>query len=122
MIVLLRSVTPVSLISHLPLLCHFRRLPLVVLHPSVNSRMLAEAVAHAAPMPVAAAASHDADDAMMDTSEPGQQTARNKNAGKANKKAGQKRRMQLCAAVAIRVRHVPLAGWHMGLFNALAQL
>ena len=46
-----RSVAPLSLISHLPVLCHLRQLPLITLHPHVNSRMLAQALQAAAPQP-----------------------------------------------------------------------
>lgn len=51
MVIVCRSVAPLSLISHLPVLCHLRQLPLITLHPHINSRMLAQALQAAAPQP-----------------------------------------------------------------------
>lgn len=50
-LIVCRSVAPLSLIAHLPVLCHLRQLPLITLHPHVNSRMLAQALQAAAPQP-----------------------------------------------------------------------
>jgi ribosomal protein L7Ae-like RNA K-turn-binding protein len=44
LLIVCRSVTPLALLAHLPLLCHLRRIPLLTLHTQVNSRMLAYAL------------------------------------------------------------------------------
>lgn len=39
-----RSVTPVILISHLPILCQLKQIPLITLHAQINTRMMAHAL------------------------------------------------------------------------------
>jgi len=56
LLIVCRSVAPLALIAHLPLLCHLRRIPLLTLHQQVNTRMLAHALQPIAPPTGAAGA------------------------------------------------------------------
>lgn len=47
LVIVCRSVNPLALIAHLPVLCHLRQVPLITLHPQINSRMLAQALKRA---------------------------------------------------------------------------
>lgn len=44
LVLLCRSVTPLLLISHLPIVCQMKQIPLLTLHPHINTRMLAQAI------------------------------------------------------------------------------
>lgn len=82
MVLVCRSVSPVILIAHLPVVCQVARVPLITLNPQVTTRMLAQAI----------------DDATRDT-ESEKEAAKD-----AKKPNAHSRRFQLCTTIGILVR------------------
>jgi hypothetical protein len=83
LVLVCRSVTPLALISHLPIVCQMKQIPLITLHPQINTRMLAQVL----------------EDATTTSEEDGAADA-------AEAKTPSSRRLQLCTTIGIHREHL----------------